>query len=91
MWYNINVIYFYKIKIGVEGKTKTYEYNYLIYDYGTIVWNTTNQKISENASECSVDFSRINGGKGDLNIDFSFVGTAILGTDYEKSGMFGEW
>jgi uncharacterized repeat protein (TIGR02543 family) len=75
----------YKIKIEITGKGKTYESNYLIYDYGTIVWNTVNEKISENASECSINFSRINGGKGELNIDFSLGGTAILGKDYEKS------
>lgn len=78
----------YKIKIEIAGKAKTYESNYLIYDYGTIVWNTVNEKISENASECSISFSRINGGKGELNIDYSLGGTAILGKDYEKSGMF---
>lgn len=79
----------YKIKVEVPGKSKTYEYNYLIYDYGTIVWNTKDVIVGEGDGECSVSFSRVNGSKDDLCLTYSFGGTAVRGVDYIFPSEYG--
>lgn len=80
----------YKIKVEVPGKSKTYEYDYLVYDYGTIVWNTTDVIVGEGDGECSVSFSRINGSKDDLCLKYFFGGTAVRGVDYIFPSEYGD-
>ena len=80
----------YIIRVKAANNDKSFDVPYLIYDYGSIVWNNgTNITVSEDVGTVELGLSRTGGSKGDVTIMYTLGGTAVKDVDYknETSGI----